>query len=149
MSAQFFVTCLQCLTTTTFITPPALLIFIKRRKMMSAFPPPLLFCSHSRFPECFLGAVELQWHCTSRVRVAQTRCRSSLVDFSQSISPVSSQMICSLSELLEVVDFDAALMKTFGVIEFANANLCLNVGPQAGVLGVSRTWSGWPRSPEN
>lgn len=41
-----------------------------------------------------------------------------------------------------MVDFDAALMKTFGVIEFANANLCLNVGPQAGVLGVSRTWSG-------
>lgn len=49
--------------------------------------------------------------------------------------------LLSLSELLEVVDFDAALMKTFGVIEFANANLCLNVGPQAGVLGVSRTWS--------
>lgn len=44
--------------------------------------------------------------------MAETRCRSSLVDFSQSISRVSSAMICSHSELLEVVDFDAALMKT-------------------------------------
>ena len=52
--------------------------------------------SRSSFPECFLGALELQWHCRSRVGVAETTCRSSLGDFSQSIASVSSQMICAL-----------------------------------------------------
>ena len=52
--------------------------------------------SRSSFPECFLGALELQWHCRSRVGAAETRCRSSLGDFSQSIASVSSQMICAL-----------------------------------------------------
>lgn len=93
--------------------------------------------SRSSFPECFLGALELQWHCRSRVGVAETRCRSSLRDFTQPISAVSSQMICAHFELLEVVDFDAALMNTTG--EFANANFfCLDIRSLA-ALGVSRT----------
>lgn len=123
--------------TSTFTTAPALFIylFIKHQKVMSAF---FFFFPRrrSRFPECFLGALELQWHCRSRVGVAETSCRSSLGDFSQSISSVSSQMICAHFELSEVVDFDTALMNTRE--EFANANFCLDVRSSA-VLGVSRT----------
>ena len=92
----------------------------------------------SRFPECFLGALELQWHCRSRVRVAETRCRSSLGEISRSISAVSSQ-ICAHFELLEVADFEAALMNTQE--EFANAKFCLDVRSSA-MLGIRRTSSG-------
>lgn len=119
-------------TNNTFTTPPALWIFIKQRKVMSAFFffYPFFFSPSSRssFPECFLGALELQWHCRSRVGVAETRCRSSLGDFSQSIAAVSSPMICALS---------TQLWWTLEG-EFANADFCLDVRSSSG-LGVSRT----------
>lgn len=80
--------------------------------------------SRSSFPECFLGALELQWHCRSRVGVAETRCRSSLGDFSQSIASVSSQMICTLWAFRSG-GFLWALINTRG--EFANADFSLDV----------------------
>lgn len=78
--------------------------------------------------------------------MAETRCRSSLGDFSQSIAAVSSQMICAHFQLLEVVDFDAALMNTGG--RFANANFCLDVRSSAS-QSKSRTSFGRLSSPES
>lgn len=106
----------------TFHTTPSTLWIFSQR-----WCQPFLFfypSSRSSFPECFLGALELQWHCRSRVGVAETRCRSSLGDFSQSIASVSSQMICTLWAFRSG-GFLWALINTRG--EFANADFSLDV----------------------
>lgn len=127
MSSTFFtISWRHSLPNYTSPSTPLLLLYEYSSNSQRWCQPFLFFypSSRSSFPECFLGALELQWHCRSRVGVAETRCRSSLGDFSQSIASVSSQMICTLWAFRSG-GFLWALINTRG--EFANADFSLDV----------------------